>query len=56
MNTRTSNASNARDLLTTPASDRERGPTLLTERELKMVAAAGGGAGVNPSRHIVIPN
>ena len=32
MNTRTSNASNARDLLTTPASDRERGPTLLTER------------------------
>jgi hypothetical protein len=58
MNTLTNHASNANGSLATPslASDCGRSPTLLTERELEMVAAAGGGAGVNPSRHIVIPN
>jgi hypothetical protein len=60
MKTRISHASNTNGSLATPAlaSECGRSPIPLTERELEMVAAAGGGAGINPSAHrsIVIPN
>lgn len=50
MKTRTGNASNANDspAIPAPSADRGRRPTLLTERELEMVAAAGGRGGLNP--------
>jgi hypothetical protein len=49
MKTLTHNPPNANDSLTTPAEtpDRRHGPTPLGERELEMVAAAGGRGGLS---------
>jgi hypothetical protein len=57
MKTNGSHASNINGSRANPASDRGRGVTELTERELAMVAAAGGPGGLNPRGRppLVIP-